>query len=131
LSALEVYKGEDVMPHMNVVIVQSDPQHAESLAAVLGSRSCHVSVANSLAELRSSIEKNRINAVVVDLDVVPMTEITALSRQYGLDVVCTHRVADEKMWVDAVNAGAVDVCYPTDAHAISGALCINHQSAAA
>jgi hypothetical protein len=60
-----------------------------------------------------------------------MKEVAALHREFGLDVVCTHRVADEKMWVEAVNAGAVDVCYPNDANAISGALCVNQQSAAA
>jgi DNA-binding NtrC family response regulator len=119
------------MSHMNVVIVQSDPRHAESLAAVLGDRSCRVSVAGSLDELRKTISKHRINAVVVDLDVVSMKEVEALSREHGLEVVCTHRVADEKMWVDAVNAGAIDVCYPTDTNAISGALCVNRHSAAA
>ena len=119
------------MAQTNVVILQSDPQHAESLAATLGSRTCNVSVASSLDELRRAVKKQTVQAVVVDLDVVPMKEVSALCREHGLDVICTHRVADEKMWVEAVNAGAVDVCYPTDANAISGALCMNHQSAAA
>jgi DNA-binding NtrC family response regulator len=119
------------MSHMNVLILQSDPHDAESLAAVLGSRACNVFVAGSLDELRRVVKKQNVQAVVVDLDVVPMKEVTALCREHGLDVVCTHRVADEKMWVEAVNAGAVDVCYPTDANAISGALCVNQQSAAA
>jgi|SRR5689334_10399076 DNA-binding NtrC family response regulator len=119
------------MAHMNVVIVQSDPQHAQSLAEMLGSRSCNVSVAGTLEELRRAVKKQNVQAVVVDLDVVSMKEVSALCREHGLDVICTHRVADEKMWVEAVNAGAVDVCYPTDANAISGALCVNHHSAAA
>jgi DNA-binding NtrC family response regulator len=118
------------MAHLNVVIVQSNPQYAESLAAVLGSK-CNVSVAGSIDELRRAVNKHRWNAAVVDLDVVSMQEIATLHREYGLDVVCTHRVADEKMWVDAVNAGAVDVCYPNDTTAISGALCVNQHSAAA
>jgi len=119
------------MAFVNVVVIQSDPQHAESLAATLGSRSCNVSVAASLDELRRAVKKQRVNAAVVDLDVVSMKEVTSLSRDLGVEVVCTHRVADEKMWVDAVNAGALDVCYPTDANCISMALCINQQSAAA
>ena len=119
------------MSHMNVVIVQSNPQDAQSLANVLGSRSCNVSVAGTLDELRRAVHKKGLHAAVVDLDVVPMTEIAALCREFGLEVVCTHRIADEKMWVDAVNAGAVDVCYPTDANAISGALSVNQHSAAA
>jgi DNA-binding NtrC family response regulator len=119
------------MAHMNVVIIQSDPQHAESLAAALGSKLCNVSVAGTLDELRHAIKKQRVHAVVVDLDMVPMKEVAALTRECGIEVVCTHRVADEKMWVDAVNAGAVDVCYPTDTYAISGALSVNQRSAAA
>jgi DNA-binding NtrC family response regulator len=119
------------MAQMNVVIVQSDPQHAQSLAAILGSRSCNVSVAGTLDELRRAVKKHNVQAVVVDLDVVSMKDVTALTREHGLEVVCTHRVADEKMWVDAVNAGAVDVCYPTDANCISLALCVNQHSAAA
>lgn len=119
------------MAQMNVLILQSDPQNAESLAAVLGSRSCNVLVAGSLDELRRAVKKQNVQAVVVDLDVVPMKEVAALCREHGIDVVCTHRVADEKMWVEAVNAGAVDVCYPTDSNAISGALSVRHHSAAA
>lgn len=119
------------MAHMNVVIVQSDPRHAESLAAALASKLCNVSVAGTLDELRHAVDKQRIHAVVVDLDMVSMKEVAALRREYGIEVVCTHRVADERMWVDAVNAGAVDVCYPTDAYAISGALSVNQRSAAA
>jgi DNA-binding NtrC family response regulator len=119
------------MAQMNVVIVQSDPQHAQSLAAILGSKSCNVSVAGTIDELRRAVKKHNVQAVVVDLDVVSMKDVTALTREHGLEVVCTHRVADEKMWVDAVNAGAVDVCYPTDANCISLALCVNQQSAAA
>lgn len=118
------------MAVMNVVIVQSDPQHAQSLASLLGSRSCNVSVAASLDELRRTVGKHRVNAAVVDLDVVPMEELEHLRRE-GVDVVCTHRVADEKMWVDAVNAGAVDVCYPTDTNSITYALSMHHRSAAA
>jgi DNA-binding NtrC family response regulator len=119
------------MAQMNVVIVQSDPQHAESLAVALGSKLCNVSVAASLDELRHAVDKQRIHAVVVDLDMVSMKEVAALRREYGIEVICTHRVADEKMWVDAVNAGAIDVCYPTDTYAIFGALSVNQRSAAA
>jgi DNA-binding NtrC family response regulator len=119
------------MAHMNVVIIQSDPQHAQSLAALLGSRSCNVSVAGTVDELRRVVKKHGVQSVVVDLDVVSMKDVTALTREFGLEVICTHRIPDDKMWVDAMNAGAVDVCCSTDATAISGALCLNHHSAAA
>jgi hypothetical protein len=32
--------------------------------------------------------------------------------------VCTHRLADERMWTDALAAGAADCCHSSDVRAI-------------
>jgi hypothetical protein len=32
----------------------------------------------------------------------------------SLPIVCTHRIPDEKLWIAALDAGAIDVCPTTD-----------------
>jgi len=33
-------------------------------------------------------------------------------------VVCTHRLADEEIWTNVMNAGASDCCLPSDVNGI-------------
>jgi DNA-binding NarL/FixJ family response regulator len=32
----------------------------------------------------------------------------------SLPIVCTHRIPDEQLWIDALEAGATDVCAVDD-----------------
>ncbi len=40
----------------------------------------------------------------------------------GKEAVCTHRLADEHMWAEALAAGALDCCFDDDWQSIVRAL---------
>ena len=46
-------------------------------------------------------------------------QVQQLTRQFSATkIVCTHRLADEKMWAEALAAGAADCCHSSDVRAI-------------
>lgn len=110
------------MQPLTVVITQPDPRVAEALSASLQSVSRSVAVARSLPDLRRAIPKHRANVAVVDLETVPLDAVEALRREFaGLNIICTHRLADEDMWTSALAAGASDCCSSSDVKGIVAA----------
>jgi DNA-binding NarL/FixJ family response regulator len=70
-------------------------------------------------ELRLAIPRHRADVAIVDLELAALSEVQNLKREFaGTTIVCTHRLADEKMWTDALAAGASDCCYSSDVRAI-------------
>ena len=62
---------------------------------------------------------DNIAVAIVDLELVSLGEVQQLKREFAATtVVCTHRLADEKMWADALASGAADCCYASDVRAI-------------
>ena len=48
-----------------------------------------------------------------------LSAIDQLRREFrNLEIVCTHRLADERLWSAALGAGAVDCCHPSDVRGI-------------
>jgi hypothetical protein len=69
--------------------------------------------------VRSSIAKQRAGVAILDMEAASISDVEHLSREFPKAcIVCTHRLADEELWTAAVNAGAVDVCPPTDTRGI-------------
>jgi DNA-binding NarL/FixJ family response regulator len=103
------------MRPLNVVVAQMDSRNAERLAACLYDHFRSVSVARSLEELRDAIPKHRADVAIVDLELVALPELEDLHQKHrSTTLVCTHRVADEEMWAQALSAGASDMCTSTD-----------------
>jgi DNA-binding NarL/FixJ family response regulator len=103
----------------SVVLLQSNPEVTQSLAASLLSSFRSVHAVRSLEELRPSILKHRARVVILDMEMAPLPEVERLSHEFpGLSVVCTHRLADEEMWTAALSAGASDICPTYDTHSI-------------
>jgi DNA-binding NarL/FixJ family response regulator len=110
------------MQHTNVVLLQSDPKVAQTLASLLSNSFHRVHVAKSMAELRHDAAKHRPSAVVLDLESASMNELEALSKEFdGVRIICNHRVADEEMWTRTLGAGADDCCPTSDTRAILSA----------
>ena len=104
---------------LNLIVAQHNPQSAEILAVNLQHHFEGVSLAHDLKELRQSIVKNRVDVAVIDLEMVSMSEIDTLLREFGdLEIVCTHRLADEQLWSAALGVGAADCCHPSDVRGI-------------
>ena len=101
------------MPAPTIVIAQSDPAIAERMAKDLHAHFARVAVAQDPEELREMLQRHEARVAVLDLEFLNMDEIRDLAESCGdLMIVCTHRLPDEQMWMDALSAGAVEFCHP-------------------
>ncbi|HEV3038976.1 MAG TPA: hypothetical protein VHA33_14455 [Candidatus Angelobacter sp.] len=107
------------MKPLSIVVAQSNAKAAESLARSLHHHFRVVNLARSVNELRNSIPRHRADVAVVDLELAAFAEIQELSKEFSATtIVCTHRLADEKMWTEALAMGAADCCNASDVRAI-------------
>ena len=109
----------------SILIVQHDPAIANALASQLDLQFRSVRLARSVQEVRSALPDEQVDALVADLETVALQEIAELSRDLNLAVICTHRVPDEQMWTEALEAGALDMCPASDTSAIVSSVCRN------
>jgi len=119
----------------SVVVLESDPRVAQSLAGGLSSHFHSVHMTRSRDELRERVAKNRPEVVILDMESSLLTDVRKLHRDFpSLPSVCTHRVPDEELWIAALEAGASDVCAADDVqNVLTSALrsvAIAHQLAA-
>jgi len=104
---------------INVVILEADPRVAQSLAGKLSSHFHAVHLTRSGYELREHVVKSRPEAVVVDVEYSRLTDVRSLHDDFPLmPIVCTHRIPDEQLWVEALDAGASDVCRSDEAQSV-------------
>jgi DNA-binding response OmpR family regulator len=107
------------MPSPTVVIAQNDPCIAQELANSLNAHFARVTMAKDAMELHTMLLRNEARVAVLDLELVTLVEVNKLARTFDdLVVVCTHRSPDERMWMAALNAGAVEFCHPQDVRSI-------------
>src|SRR5271170_6707776 len=107
------------MQPLNVVLLQSDSRVAQSLVSALSNAFSSIRQVESLGELRSTIAKHRAGVAILDMEAASISDVEHLSRDFpAACIVCTHRLADEDMWAAALNAGAADVCPPSDTRGI-------------
>jgi DNA-binding response OmpR family regulator len=108
------------LPAATVVIVQNNPTTARALSDDLYAHFANVMVAESASELHSLLLRNpKVQMAVLDLELVNMEEVRWLAGACGdLAIVCTHPSPDDRMWIAALNAGAVEYCHPDDIRSI-------------
>ncbi len=105
-------------PH-EVIVAQSDSVVAEHLAAKLHTYFRNVSVARNLDEIKQLIHRHGADIVILDLGMAEMNDVRQLTREFhGIGFICTHRVPDEEMWRETLQAGAIDCCASDDVHEI-------------
>ena len=98
-----------------VVLYQHDPGTAQALAVGISRHfnSSSVYLARSYEEVRPALAKNHAQALVLDLETSGPDEVRVLHREFpGLCIVGTHRLADDKLWTEAMTLGASDICEP-------------------
>jgi DNA-binding response OmpR family regulator len=99
----------------SIVVLESDPRVAQSLAGKLSPHFHAVHLTRSREELRERVAKNRPEAVVLDMEHSRLTDLRGLHHDFpSLPIVCTHRLPDEQLWIAALEAGATDVCQSGD-----------------
>jgi DNA-binding response OmpR family regulator len=104
------------MQSLSILIAQADGRVGDLLAANLRTHFREIRVVRGVHELRQRLFQNgEPYAVVVDLELVNLQELREICVSYrNSAVICTHRLADEEMWVAALAAGAADCCTPND-----------------
>lgn len=101
------------MEPLRVVLYQNDPGTAQILAVSLSQHFESVYLARSYEEVRPAVSRNRAEAVVLDLETSGPGEVERLHNEFpGLCIVGTHRLADDKLWAEAMSLGASDICEP-------------------
>jgi DNA-binding NarL/FixJ family response regulator len=102
-----------------IVLLQSDPNVAQTLAASLSNSFHRVHVARSMDELRHATAKHQPLAIVLDLESASLNDVESLKKEFqGIRVICNHRVADEEMWTRTLSVGADDCCPSSDMRGI-------------
>ena len=105
----------------NVIVAQNDAESAARLASALHRLGRTVYVARTPEEVRDAVPKHRADVVIADLEVLRLDDVEQLHNEFEhLSIVTTHRVADEQLWAQSLQAGAVDCCYPNDLRTILG-----------
>ena len=101
------------MESLRVVLYQKDPGTAQSLAVNLSKIFESVYMAASYEEIGRTLAQHRAEAVVIDLETFGPGEVQRLHHDYpDLCIVGTHRLADDKLWAEAMSLGASDICEP-------------------
>lgn len=99
----------------SVVVLESDPKIAQSLAGGLSSHFHSVHLTRSRDELRERVARNRPEVVILDMEHSRLSDVSSLHQDFpSLPIVCTHRVPDEELWLAAMDAGASDMCRTGD-----------------
>jgi len=120
------------MEPLSVVLFQNDPRTAQTLAASLSQHFNSVHLARTYQEVCPEVARYRAEAVVLDLETSGPCEVEHLHREYpDLCIVGTHRLADDKLWTEALNLGASDICEPRNQDVVNSLLRgITHRVAA-
>jgi len=101
------------METLRVVLYQNDPRIAQVLAVSLSQHFDSVHLARTCEEVRPAVARHRAEALVLDLETSGPDEVDRLHREFpGLCIVGTHRLADDKLWAEAMSLGASDICEP-------------------
>ncbi len=119
------------MQSFTIVLAEKDPGVARALGTSLDTHFRAVKIVHSFDELKSAIPRTRADAIIVDLETIPLNHVADLNRDFNLPVVCIHRVPDDRLWTAALEAGAVDVCRDYDVAAMVRALSQSRQRTAA
>jgi hypothetical protein len=107
------------MKPLSVVLFQTDARTAQILAENLSQHVRSVHLARTCDEIGPNIARHQAEVLVLDLENCCLSEIKRFHREFpGLAIVCTHRLADEELWTEALNQGAADMCEPRNTDGI-------------
>jgi hypothetical protein len=107
------------MRPINAVLAYHDPLSAERLAVAFRNQFRNLAVAKSPEEVGSALVRLRAQFAVLDLELISMAELKHLCTTFpSTAFVCIHRLADDRMWSEALAMGAVDCCHSSDVHGI-------------
>ena len=86
----------------------------------------------SYEDVRPAVARHRAGALVLDLETSGPGEVERLHHEFPrLCIVGTHRLADDKLWAEAMSLGACDICVPRNDEVVRSVLQqLTHHAAA-
>ena len=118
------------MQSLDVVLLLGDAQVAKSLSAALSHVGGSVQQARSLGEFRKIFAQHQPHVAILDIEAASLAEVHDLTQRFPHScIVCTHRLADEDMWIAALEAGALDICASSDIPGIIRSALTNYATA--
>jgi hypothetical protein len=109
--------------NQRVVLYHNDPITAKNLAASLSQHFNAVYLAPHCEDVSHAVAQYRAAAVVLDLETSGPGEVNRLHQEFpSLCIVGTHRLADDKLWAEAMSLGASDICEPRNADVVRSLL---------
>ena len=119
------------MQSSHVVLLQSDPKIARTLAASLANSFHAVHVTKSMDELRHTAARHRPHVIILDLETATYTDVESLKHEFqAARIICNHRIADEEMWARTLNAGGDDCWSSSDTRSILSSVMVEPQDMA-
>jgi hypothetical protein len=104
---------------INAVLAHHDTGSAQRLGESLRKEFRNLVLVSSAQELRSAVARFRAPFAVVDLELMELGELKEMCNDYPATAfVCIHRLADDRMWSEALAMGAVDCCHCEDLRGI-------------
>src|SRR5438034_652556 len=86
------------------------------------SSSCRKELEEAEGKVEILLKQNgklQADVAIVDIERASISDVHRLSSEFpGVGIVCTHRLADEEMWTEALSAGAADICPSNDTRSI-------------
>jgi len=120
------------MEPVHVVLYQNDAETAERLSASLAQFFPFIYSIHERQEIRAAIVQTSAELLVLDVEYTGTGEVESLHREFpGLYIVCTHRLANDELWTEALNQGAADLCVPWNPEEIVRSLTREHARRAA
>jgi len=111
------------METLNLVVYHNDPRTAQALVVSLSQHFGSVKMADGYEEVRPAIKHNHADVLIFDLETSRPDEIGRLHHEFpSLCIVGTHRLADEKLWTEALGQGAEDLCEPRNDEVVRSVL---------
>jgi DNA-binding NtrC family response regulator len=120
------------MEPLNVVLYQNDAETAERLVASLAQYFPSVHLTRSREEIRPALKRSGAEVLVLDVETSEDRELERLHQEFpSLYIVCTHRLANDQLWTEAINQGAADLCVPWDTQDVVRSLTLERARRAA
>lgn len=117
------------MRSSSVVLLQ-DASIAGALVPSLKNHFETIRIANSCADLRNEVARRRATLVIMDIEHAGCADVRQLRQEFPQTaIVCTHRLADEQMWAEVLEAGAADLFGASDLTSIVRAA-VGHSNSA-
>ncbi|MFY9673882.1 MAG: hypothetical protein WB817_12170 [Terriglobales bacterium] len=120
------------MEPLSLVVYHNDPGTAQALMVSLSQHFAPVKLVKHYEEVSPTVARERAAVLVLDLEASQSDAIRHLHQKFpSLCIVATHRLADDRVWTEAMNQGAADVCQPRKEQVVDSVLRERRHCAAA